>query len=218
MRILRALGAATTLMAAALSVTAATTNFPNPPSEPSAPAAKKATAVLAGGCFWGMEAVYRHLKGVTNVTSGYAGGNKNDAQYEIVSSGQTGHAEAVKIVYDPAQISYGQLLKVFFAAAHDPTTLNRQGNDEGRQYRSAIFYSDDEQKKIADEYIKELNDAKVYRSSIVTQVVPLQGFYSAEEHHQDFVARNPNYPYVVYVDLPKLHHVKEQFPDLYKGK
>lgn len=172
------------------------------------------TAVFAGGCFWGVEAVFDHLKGVTNAVSGFSGGSAKTAHYETVSMGNTGHAESVKVTYDPAQITYGQLLKVFFSVAHDPTELNRQGPDEGTQYRSAIFYSNDEQKRIAEAYIRQLDDAKVFSRPVVTQVVPLQGFYAAEAYHQKFVARNPMYPYVVYNDLPKLSHLKKAYPQL----
>ena len=174
------------------------------------------TAVFAGGCFWGVEAVFDHLKGVKSATSGFAGGKKSTAHYEEVSTGSTGHAESVQVVYDPAQITYGQLLKVFFAVAHDPTELNRQGPDTGTQYRSAIFYTTEEEKTVAEAYIAQLNQAKVFRHKIVTQVVPLKGFYPAEEYHQHFVQRNPDYPYVVYNDLPKLRNLMKQYPQLCK--
>lgn len=173
------------------------------------------TAVLAGGCFWGVDAVFKHVRGVSNVVSGYAGGSATTAQYEVVSTGTTGHAEAVKITYDPAQISYSQLLRVFFSVAHDPTELNRQGPDTGSQYRSAIFYANAEQRQIALAYIEQLNTAKVFPAPIVTQVVPLKGFYPAEEYHQNFLARHPNYPYIVYYDLPKLRELQKQFPAVY---
>jgi peptide-methionine (S)-S-oxide reductase len=192
-------------------------SFPDPPSIPSAPKTSD-TVVLAGGCFWGMQLVFDHLKGVTNTVVGYAGGDKKTAQYETVSTGRTGHAESIRITFDPAQISFGTLLKVYFSVAHDPTTLNRQDNDEGPQYRSSIFYTSDDQKKMAEAYIQELNQAKVYKHQIVTKVIPLEGFYNAEEHHQNFAARNPNYPYIVYVDMPKYKHLQQQFPDLLKGK
>jgi peptide-methionine (S)-S-oxide reductase len=203
------------LFAAAGSLAAA--SFPNPPDLPST-AKGSATAVLAGGCFWGMEAVFEHLKGVSDVVSGYVGGSKKDAHYDIVSEGRTGHAESVKITYDPSQISYGQLLKIYFSVAHDPTTLNRQGNDSGTQYRSSIFYVNDEQKKIAEAYIQELDAAKVYKHKIVTKVVPLEAFYEAEAHHQNFVERNPNQPYVVFAELPKLKALHAQYPEMLKGK
>ncbi|HSB80654.1 MAG TPA: peptide-methionine (S)-S-oxide reductase MsrA [Candidatus Methylomirabilis sp.] len=174
------------------------------------------TAVLAGGCFWGVDAVFKHVRGVSNVVSGYAGGSAETAQYELVSTGTTGHAEAVQIAYDPAQISYSQLLRVFFSVAHDPTELNRQGPDTGTQYRSAIFYATPEQRRTALAYIEQLDTAKVFPATIVTQVAPLQGFYPAEEYHQNFLARHPNYPYIVFNDLPKLRALQKQFPALYK--
>ena len=177
-----------------------------------------ATAVFAGGCFWGVEAVFDRLKGVSEVVSGFAGGKKSTANYDTVSGGRTGHAESVKITYDPSRISYGQLLQVFFSVAHDPTTLNRQGPDEGTQYRSVIFYSDDDQKRVAEAYIKQLNDAKAFRHPIVTQLTPLEGFYAAEAYHQHFIDKNPNYPYVVYNDLPKLRDLEKQFPELIAKK
>jgi peptide-methionine (S)-S-oxide reductase len=177
---------------------------------------EKSTVVFAGGCFWGMEGVFEHLKGVSKVVSGYAGGNAKDAVYERVGSGQTGHAEAVQITYDPSQISYGQLLKIYFAVAHDPTQLNRQGPDSGPQYRSAIFFSNASQKRVAQVYIDQLNAARVFKTAIATQISPLKQFYAAEEHHQNFIARNPAYPYVVAHDLPKIKQLREQFPALYK--
>ncbi|MDQ6676668.1 MAG: peptide-methionine (S)-S-oxide reductase MsrA [Acidobacteriota bacterium] len=176
----------------------------------------KETAVLAGGCFWGVDAVFKHVKGVTDVVSGYAGGEKSTAQYETVSTGRTGHAESVKITYDPSEITFGQILKVYFAVAHDPTELNRQGPDSGTQYRSAVFYQNEEQKNVAQAYIDQLEKAHVYPKKIVTQVVPLKGFFPAEEYHQNFLERNPNYPYIVFNDLPKLKHLKEQFPQMCK--
>lgn len=192
-------------------------NFPNPNTDNSVTVTKgQETAVLAGGCFWGMEAVFEHLKGVSEVVSGFAGGTSATASYERVSSGNTGHAEAVKITYDPSQISYGQLLKVYFSVAHDPTQLNRQGPDTGTQYRSAIFFENDQQKKVAQAYIKQLNQGKVFSTPIVTTLVPLQGFYAAEDYHQNFIQHNPTYPYVVVHDLPKLAQLKQQFPRLYK--
>jgi peptide-methionine (S)-S-oxide reductase len=178
---------------------------------------QQAVAVLAGGCFWGVEAVFEHLKGVTDVVSGYAGGSSKTAHYEMVGTGRTGHAESVQIMYDPSQISYGKLLQVFFAVAHDPTELNRQGPDEGTQYRSAIFYQSEEQKGVAEAYIRQLTESKAFRHPIVTKVVPLPGFYPAEEYHQNFIARNPGNPYVMYNDLPKLSQLKKRFPELAKG-
>jgi len=174
------------------------------------------TAVLAGGCFWGVDAVFKHVKGVTHVESGYAGGAADTAQYETVSSGRTGHAESVQITYDPSQITYGQLLKVFFAVAHDPTELNRQGPDIGTQYRSAIFYTNEEQKRIAEKYIAQLDGAKVFPSKIATQLAPLKAFIEAESYHQNYLANHPDEPYIVYNDLPKLEHLRKQLPELYK--
>ena len=160
--------------------------FPSPAVDsPKASQSGKQTMVVAGGCFWGIQAVFQHVKGVTNATSGYSGGRANTAEYELVSSGQTGHAESVKVTYDPSQITYGELLKIFFSVAHDPTELNRQGPDEGTQYRSVIFYNGDEQKRIAEAYIAQLDAAKVFSNKIVTQLVPLKGFYTAEAYHQE---------------------------------
>ncbi len=190
---------------------------PNPETDAPMVAAKtQATAVLAGGCFWGVEGVFEHVKGVTDVVSGFAGGDKSTANYDTVSTGTTGHAESVKITYDPAQLTYGQILKIYFAVAHDPTELNRQGPDSGTQYRSAIFYSNDEQKKIAESYIKQLDAAHVFHGRIVTQVVPLKGFYRAEEHHQHFLQKNPDYPYIVFNDMPKIRALQKQFPEMCK--
>lgn len=183
---------------------------------PPAQAKGTQTAVFAGGCFWGVEAVFERVKGVADVVSGFSGGNAATANYNAVSFGVTGHAEAVKITYDPAQVSYSQLLKVYFAVAHDPTQLNRQGPDSGTQYRSAIFFTNEAQRKTAQAYIDQLNQAQVFRQPIVTQLAPLDKFYAAEEYHQNFIDRNPNYPYVVIHDLPKLAHLQKQFPNLYK--
>ena len=174
------------------------------------------TAVFAGGCFWGVEAVFEHVKGVTDVTSGYVGGEAKSANYEAVSRGSTGHAEAVRITYDPSQVSYQQLLKVFFSVAHDPTELNRQGPDVGTQYRSAIFYTDENQKGAALDYIAQLNGAGIFKRKIVTQVVALNAYYKAEGYHQDYLVRNPNQPYIVMHDKPKLANLRKQFPELYK--
>jgi len=179
-------------------------------------AAPKQTAVLAGGCFWGMEAVFEHVQGVSNVVSGFAGGTAATAQYETVSSGSTGHAEAVQITYDPSQISYSELLKIYFTVAHNPTELNRQGPDSGTQYRSAIFYANPEQKRVAQTYIADLTKAHTFNQPIVTKLEPLQAFYAAEDYHQDFIAHHPNYPYVVVNDLPKLAQLQAQFPQRYK--
>lgn len=172
--------------------------------------------VLAGGCFWGIEGLFERVKGVTNAVSGFAGGEKSTAHYERVSEGNTGHAESVKVEFDPRKITLGQLLKVFFSVGHDPTELNRQGPDTGTQYRSAIFYANDDQKKVAEAYIKQLNDAHVFSRPIVTQVLPLKGFYAAEAYHQHFLDNNMTYPYIVYNDLPKLAALKKQYPQLCK--
>ena len=176
----------------------------------------EATAVFAGGCFWGVDAVFKHTKGVSNVVSGYAGGSAATAKYPIVGTGMTGHAESVQVTYDPAKISYGELLKIFFQVAHDPTQLNRQGPDTGSQYRSAIFYVDAEQKAIAQRYIDQLNQSKAFPKPIVTQVAALDKFYPAEAYHQDYLARHPNEPYIVYNDMPKLEQLKRDFPGRYK--
>jgi len=184
---------------------------------PAADAKGPQTAVFAGGCFWGVEAVFRHVKGVSSAVSGYAGGAANSANYQMVSSGTTGHAESVKVTYDPAQVSYGQLLKVFFSVAHDPTQLNRQGPDTGTQYRSAIFTMSDAQKRIAQAYVAQLDKAKIFGRAIVTEVVVLPAFYPAEAYHQNYLALNPTQPYIVFNDLPKLANLKTRFPDLYSG-
>ena len=192
------------------------TPLPAPALDP-APATKAGlqTAVFAGGCFWGVEAVYRHVNGVSKAVSGYAGGKTKNPTYAWVSMGVTGHAESVQVTYDPARVSYGQLLRVFFSVAHDPTELNRQGPDVGTQYRSAIFYANDEQKRIAEAYIAQLDTAKAFPSPIVTQVAPLTTFYPAEDYHQNYLALHPDEPYIVYNDLPKLEALKAQFPALY---
>jgi peptide-methionine (S)-S-oxide reductase len=192
--------------------------FPAPALDPAPAGGGQATAVVAGGCFWGVEAVFDKLKGVTDAVSGYAGGEKSTAHYEVVSTGRTGHAESVAIAYDPAQISYGKLLRIFFSVAHDPTQLNRQGPDEGTQYRSAIFYANEEQKRVAEAYIAQLTEAKVFRHKIVTQVVPLAAFYPAEAYHQDYLVHNPGNPYIIFNDLPKLEQLKKKYPELVKGK
>ncbi len=176
------------------------------------------TAVFAGGCFWGVEAVFRHVKGVSKAVSGYAGGSFKTADYERVSTGSTEHAESVEVTYDPTQVSYGELLRIFFSVAHDPTQLNRQGPDYGTQYRSAIFFVSDDQKRIAQAYIDQLGQAKVYPNAIVTQVVALPAFYAAEAYHQNYLALHPTQPYIVYNDLPKLAQLKQQFPDRYVAK
>lgn len=185
---------------------------------PRASVPTRETAIVAGGCFWGVQAVFQHVKGVITATSGYSGGSAKTAEYETVSTGETGHAESVQIVFDPSVITYGELLRVFFSVAHDPTQLNRQGPDEGSQYRSAIFYNSDQQKKIAEAYIAQLDHAKVFSRPMVTQVAPLQAFYPAEAYHQNYAALHPNQPYIVFNDAPKVAHLQQEFPELYTGK
>ena len=184
---------------------------------PKAPGATQ-TAVLAGGCFWGVQGVFQHVKGVTKVLAGYAGGAQGTAQYETVSSGSTGHAESVKITFDPAQVSYGELLQVAFSVAFDPTTLNRQGPDVGTQYRSEIFYADDTQKHIAEAYIAQLDQSHVFPKPIVTRVGALKGFYEAESYHQDYLVNNPRQPYIAINDMPKVQNFRQTFPSLYSDK
>jgi peptide-methionine (S)-S-oxide reductase len=183
-------------------------------------AAKKghATLVIAGGCFWGVQAVYEHVKGVTRATSGYAGGTLKNPDYESVSSGATGHAESVEIEYDPSQITLGTLLKVFFSVVHDPTELNRQGPDVGTQYRSAIFFANQDQQHIAQAYVDQLNQAKLFSRPIATQIVPLKAFYAAEAYHQDYAAHHPDNPYITICDLPKVKNLQKQFPNLYVAR
>jgi peptide-methionine (S)-S-oxide reductase len=176
------------------------------------------TAVIAGGCFWGVQGVFQHTAGVVNAVSGYAGGSKATADYNVVSTGTTGHAESVQIKYDPKKISYGKILQIFFSVAHDPTQLNRQGPDSGTQYRSAIFTTSDEQKKVADAYIAQLNAAKVYNKPIVTKVGPLEGFFPAEAYHQDYLTLHPSQPYIAYNDLPKIENLKKIFAENYIEK
>jgi peptide-methionine (S)-S-oxide reductase len=178
--------------------------------------ASRDTAVFAGGCFWGVDAVFRHVRGVLHVTSGYAGGGATTAHYAIVSTGMTGHAESVQVVYDPAHVTYAQLLQVFFSVAHDPTELNRQGPDVGTQYRSAIFYASKTQERAARTYIARLTQDRIFDKPIVTQVVPLTQFYPAEAYHQDYLAHHLDQPYIVYNDLPKLRQLKQEFPNLYR--
>jgi peptide-methionine (S)-S-oxide reductase len=188
---------------------------------PLAHTAAKETAVFAGGCFWGTQSVFERVKGVVDTTAGYAGGSAETATYDQVSSETTGHAESVRVVFDPSQITYGQLLRIFFSVAHDPTQLNRQGPDAGTSYRSAIFYTSDEQRKLSQAYIAQLDAAKVFPKPIVTQVVPLKGFYDAESYHQDYALHNPDNPYILVCDRPKVQALKAQFPELfkdYKGK
>ncbi|ADE12992.1 peptide-methionine (S)-S-oxide reductase MsrA [Sideroxydans lithotrophicus] len=174
------------------------------------------TAVFAGGCFWGVDAVFKHVRGVSNVVSGYSGGSAETAHYEMVSQGDTGHAESVRVRFDPAQVSYQQLLQVFFYVAHDPTELNRQGPDTGSQYRSVIFYTSAEQQKAAQDYMQKLNAEHVFRGPIVTQLVPLKQFYPAEEHHQNYLELHPYQPYIVFNDMPKLDRLHKTFPALYQ--
>ncbi|HXJ32302.1 MAG TPA: peptide-methionine (S)-S-oxide reductase MsrA [Gemmatimonadales bacterium] len=185
-------------------------------SQHTPPARTTETAVFAGGCFWGVDAVFKHVKGVVQVVSGYAGGKAPTAHYELVSTGETGHAESVEVTYDPSQVSYRQLLQVFFTVAHDPTELNRQGPDEGSQYRSAIFYESDEQRKAAEAYIAELSHTHMYSRPIVTQVAPLDHFYEAEAYHQNYLAQHMTQPYIVYNDLPKLDRLEKTYPALYR--
>jgi peptide-methionine (S)-S-oxide reductase len=205
-----------TLAACASSVAAP---LPDPADDiPLAKTSTTATATFAGGCFWGVEAVFESVKGVTGAVSGYAGGKTDAPTYEQVSSGLTGHAESVSVTYDPSKVTYGQLLKVFFAVAHDPTQLNRQGPDTGTQYRSAIFYSNAEQQRVAQAYIAQLRAAKAFRRPIVTEVSPLKAFYPAEAYHQDYLASHTTQPYIVINDLPKLDALKHELPALYAGK
>jgi peptide-methionine (S)-S-oxide reductase len=192
--------------------------FPAPTLDVSSTAKGEQSVVFAGGCFWGVQAVFQHVKGVISATSGYAGGDAKTAQYETVSTGETGHAESVKVVYDASQITYGQLLRVFFSVAHDPTQLNRQGPDEGSQYRSAVFYASDEQKRVAEAYIAQLQGAKVFARPIVTLVSPLGKFYPAEAYHQNYFDRHPNDLYIVYNDAPKVASLSKEFPELYIAK
>jgi peptide-methionine (S)-S-oxide reductase len=176
------------------------------------------TAVLAGGCFWGVQGVFQHTKGVVSAVSGYAGGSQMNAKYELVSTGTTGHAESVRIKYDPQKISYGKILQIFFSVVHDPTQLNHQGPDTGTQYRSAIFTTSDAQKKVAQAYIAQLDAAKVFPRSIVTRIGPLEGFYPAEAYHQDYLTLHPSQPYIAYNDLPKIENLKKIFAENYQEK
>jgi peptide-methionine (S)-S-oxide reductase len=190
---------------------------PAPAVDESAPAKPELeTAVLAGGCFWGVQGVFEHVQGVRRVVSGYAGGSPTTASYETVSTGRTGHAESVQITYDPTQVSYGQLLQIFFSVVHDPTELNYQGPDHGTQYRSAIFVRDEAQRKVAERYIAQLDLAHVYTKPIVTRIEPLVGFYPAEKYHQDFLTLNPDYPYIAYNDIPKVNNLKRLFAERYR--
>jgi peptide-methionine (S)-S-oxide reductase len=183
---------------------------------PASAAGSTQTVVLAGGCFWGVQGVFEHTKGVTQAVSGYAGGKKETAHYQMVGTEQTGHAESVQVTYDPNQISYGKVLQIYFSVAHNPTELNYQGPDSGPSYRSAIFFANDEQKRIAEDYIAQLNQAHVFKSAIVTKLEPLTGFYPAEDYHQDFLVLHPTYPYIVFNDLPKVENLKRLFADEYR--
>jgi peptide-methionine (S)-S-oxide reductase len=201
---------------AALTSVSAHAALPDYAGEQPKSSATEATAVFAGGCFWGVDAVFKHVNGVASVVSGYAGGSASTASYLMVGTGATGHAESVQVKYDPSKISYAELLKVFFQVAHDPTQLNRQGPDHGTQYRSAIFYVDDRQKEVAQRYIEQLNGSKAFSKPIVTQVSALDKFYPAEAYHQNYLALHPTEPYIVYNDLPKVAQLKKDFPALYK--
>jgi peptide-methionine (S)-S-oxide reductase len=215
------LGVMTAVMVVLTFLAPSTTAFvgiPNPAiDDPIATAKGEQTVVLSGGCFWGIQAVFEHVKGVKSATSGYAGGTVKNPSYEQVSSGATGHAESVKVVYDPSKVTFGQLLKVFFSVAHDPTELNHQGPDTGTQYRSAIFYTTDSQEKIAKAYIAQLDQAKVYPQAIVTEVQPFSAFYQAEAYHQDFAEKNPYNTYIMLNDAPKVANLKKDLPDLYRS-
>jgi peptide-methionine (S)-S-oxide reductase len=212
------------LVSLAACTASAAPKTPIPPAKvdlPLASAPAKQTAVFAGGCFWGTQAVFERLKGVVKTTAGYAGGSASTATYNQVTTETTGHAESVEVVYDPSTITYGQLLRVFFSVAHDPTQLNRQGPDVGSSYRSAIFYRNDDQRRIATAYIAQLDNAKVFPGRIVTEVTPLKGFYRAEDYHQDYALHNPDNPYILVCDRPKIEKLKQQFPELfvaYEGK
>jgi peptide-methionine (S)-S-oxide reductase len=198
------------------SYTSAATIIPDPAVDETLAAQKgQETVVVAGGCFWGIQAVFQHVKGVTSATSGYSGGTVKNPDYEQVSSGTTGHAESVEIVYDPSKITLGQLLKVFFSVAHDPTELNRQGPDSGTQYRSIIFFANADQQRIAQAYVQQLDQAKVFSSPIVTQIVPMKAFYRAEDYHQNYATEHPENPYIAMFDLPKVKNLQQQFPSLY---
>lgn len=192
--------------------------IPPPSLDEKQPSSGMEKAIFAGGCFWGVQGVFQHVKGVTSAVSGYSGGDAETAHYEVVGTGSTGHAETVEVTYDPSKVTYGQLLHVFFSVAHNPTQLNYQGPDHGTQYRSTIFVTDDEQKNIAQSYIAELDKTKKFSSPIVTTMETFKAFYPAEDYHQDFLTLNPTYPYIVYNDLPKIENLKTIFPDLYTDK
>lgn len=217
--ILRKTCAAALTALAMVCSTATVAALPDPAVDtPKASLPGQASAVFAGGCFWGVDAVFKHVKGVTSATSGYSGGSATTATYMLVGSGLTGHAEAVEVKYDPSKVSYGQLLRVFFSVAHDPTQLNRQGPDLGTQYRSAIFFATPEQERVAKAYIAQLDAAKTFSKPIVTEVAPLKAFYPAEDYHQNYLALHPDQPYIVYNDMPKLAALKLELPDLYVKK
>ena len=210
------------LVCAALGATSASAEraveIPTPALDNPKAAGPPQTAVLAGGCFWGVQAVFQHLNGVQRALSGYAGGDRATAEYEVVSSGRTGHAEAVQVTFDPNIVSYGEILQVFFSVVHDPTQLNRQGPDTGTQYRSAIFYANEKQKEIATAYIAQLDQTGKFGKSIVTRVDPLRGFYAAEDYHQDFLVKHPTHPYIVFNDLPKVRNFERTLPRLYRAE
>jgi peptide-methionine (S)-S-oxide reductase len=212
------LAAAGTLWLFASNAAEAPVNVPRPALDNPKQAGALQTAVLSGGCFWGVQGVYQHVRGVEKVVSGYAGGERSTANYEEVSGGTTGHAESVQITFDPAKVSYGELLQIFFSVAHDPTQLNRQGPDVGSQYRSVIAYSDDTQKNIATAYIAQLDKAGVFRKPIVTRVDHLKGFYPAESYHQDYLEHHPSNPYIAFNDLPKIENLKRLFPNAYNDR
>jgi len=208
-----------TVLAGAVACRAGGTSAPVPgpvADETRATSSTKETMVIAGGCFWGIQGVFQHVKGVVQATSGYSGGTMKNPDYESVSTGETGHAESVQVVYDPSKVTYGELLRVFFSVALDPTEVNRQGPDSGTQYRSVIFYANDDQKRIADAYIAQLNQAKVFSKPIATQVVPLKEFYPAEGYHQNYFTLHPDNPYIVYNDAPKVANLRREFPELWK--
>ena len=211
-----ALGGLLLMQAAREANAEAAVRIPAPVYDLAAAQSVRETAVFAGGCFWGVQGVFQHTRGVLNAVSGYAGGQARTADYEAVSSGSTGHAESVEVTYDPRQVSYGKLLQVFFSVAHDPTQLNGQYPDSGTQYRSALFYRDAQQKQVAERYIAQLDAAKLYANRIVTQVAPLQAFYPAERYHQDYATLHPKQLYISTYDLPKIAHLKLMFPDLYR--
>jgi len=206
------------ILAATVTAAAAEKALPPPAADEPASSGGSEIAVLAGGCFWGVQGVFQHVKGVTNAVSGYAGGAAQTAQYETVSGGDTGHAESVQVTFDPKQITYGQILQVFFSVAHDPTELNRQGPDHGTQYRSAIFPANEAQAEVAKKYIAQLDAAHVFRKPIVTKIEMGKSFYPAEAYHQDFLVRHPYYPYIVFNDLPKIESLKKLLPDFYRDK